>query len=210
MRPPFTSRNPVNRKVLPFTAYLTPSFAFLFLAHFPGVGFGLSRIPSSVPGLGQGKPPGRGPNRGHAMNAVRLAQDLERDEGFVPHAYQDSLGIWTIGIGRLVDRRKRGGITRDEALILLHNDIARHWEELTTDLPWLEDAPEAVQEVLANMAFNMGVPGLLNFTKTLALLQAGNYTAAADEMLQSKWAGQVGARADRLAAMVRNCAKEPV
>lgn len=137
------------------------------------------------------------------MNADSLAQQLLVDEGFVPHAYQDSLGFWTIGVGRLIDQRKGGGITRDEAMFLLRNDIKRHWSELVTALPWVEAAPEAVQEVLANMCFNLGLSGLLGFRQTLAHLEAGRWAEAADEMLQSRWAAQVGARAGRLAARLR-------
>lgn len=137
------------------------------------------------------------------MNADSLAQQLLVDEGFVPHAYQDSLGFWTIGVGRLIDQRKHGGITRDEAMFLLRNDIKRHWSELVAALPWVEAAPEAVQEVLANMCFNLGLAGLLGFRQTLAHLEAGRWAEAADEMLQSKWATQVGARAGRLAARLR-------
>jgi lysozyme len=64
-------------------------------------------------------------------------------------------------------------------------------------------APEAVQEVLANLCFNLGLAGLLGFRQTLALLQAGRYAEAAAELLRSKWAGQVGARAERLAQRLR-------
>ncbi|MBA4357965.1 MAG: lysozyme [Desulfovibrio sp.] len=137
------------------------------------------------------------------MNANSLAQQLLVDEGFVPHAYRDSLGYWTIGVGRLIDERKRGGITRDEALVLLGNDIRRHWAELTGALPWVDAAPEAVQEVLANMCFNLGLAGLLKFRQTLAHLEAGRYPEAAEEMLRSQWAEQVGARAGRLAQRLR-------
>jgi len=140
------------------------------------------------------------------MNDFRLAKQLEADEGFVPHAYQDSLGFWTIGIGHLIDKRKGGGITRDEALYLLGNDIKRTWGQLVTALPWIISAPEPIQEVLVNLAFNLGYAGLLKFTQTLAHMQAGRYSAAASEMLKSAWAGQVGARAERLATVVRNCA----
>jgi len=141
------------------------------------------------------------------VNADSLARQLLVDEGFVPHAYKDSLGFWTIGVGRLIDERKGGGITSDEAMLLLHNDIKRHWSELVAARPWVEAAPEAVQEVLANMCFNLGLGGLLAFKLTLAHLEAGRWAEAADEMLRSKWAAQVGARAERLAGQLRGLSR---
>jgi lysozyme len=137
------------------------------------------------------------------VNTQRLAEELLLDEGLVLHAYADSLGYLTIGVGRLIDERKGGGITEPEALLLLDNDIRRHWGELAAALPWVAQAPEAVQEVLANMCFNLGLAGLLGFRQTLAHLEAGRFAEAAAEMLRSKWAGQVGARAERLAARLR-------
>ncbi len=76
-------------------------------------------------------------------------------------------------------------------------------ERLLAAEPWLAKAPELVQEVLLNMAFNLGVEGLLGFRQTLALLAARDYAGAAQSMLASRWAGQVGQRAARLAAQVR-------
>ena len=132
------------------------------------------------------------------MDITRLTDQLIRDEGLVLHAYQDSLGYWTIGAGRLIDARKGGGISEAEARLLLTNDIHRFHAELLEALPWVADAPEGVQEVLTNMAFNLGVGGLLGFRNTLALIKDGKCAEAAAEMLRSRWAGQVGARAKRL------------
>lgn len=133
--------------------------------------------------------------------AVRA--QLRVDEGFVPHAYQDSLGYWTIGIGRLVDKRKGGGISEDEAEMLLDNDLAKVEGELLGELPWVAGLDSARKQVLANMAFNMGMPTLLTFRATLAAVQRGDYAKAADQMKASKWRSQVGARADRLIAMMQ-------
>lgn len=134
------------------------------------------------------------------MNTHRLAQDLIRDEGLRLKPYRCTAGKLTIGVGRNLDDR---GLTEQEALMLLDNDIKAFWGQLVTSLPWVMQAPEAVQEVLTNMCFNLGLAGLLGFRQTLALLQAGRYADAAAEMLRSKWAGQVGARAERLALRLR-------
>lgn len=138
------------------------------------------------------------------MNTHSLAQQLLIDEGMRLHAYQDSLGFWTIGVGRLIDQRKGGGITEAEAMGLLDNDIKSFWGQLVVKLPWVMQAPEAVQEVLVNLCFNLGLAGLLGFKQTLALLQAKEYDDAAREMLDSAWAKQVGQRVVRLAEQIAN------
>ena len=79
-----------------------------------------------------------------------------------------------------------------------------------SNLPWAIGAPEVVQDVLVNMGFNLGLGGLLGFKRTLAHLEAGAYTQAADAMLDSRWAGQVGERAQRLARQIRALAEVPL
>lgn len=134
------------------------------------------------------------------MNRQRLARQLIQDEGLRLRPYRCTAGRLTIGVGRNLDDR---GITEDEALMLLENDINSFWEQLTAAQPWIASAPEPVQEALLNMAFNLGLGSLLGFKNTLALMQGGEYQQAARAMLESHWARQVGARATRLAAMVR-------
>lgn len=128
-----------------------------------------------------------------------LRDQLIRDEGEVAHAYQDSLGFWTIGVGRLIDKRKGGSLSRSEIAMLLDNDIKRVDVELSRALPWLPQLDDARRAVLMNMAFQMGPAGLLKFKRTLDLVRAGRWADAARAMLQSKWATQTPQRAQRLA-----------
>ncbi len=139
----------------------------------------------------------------HGLSPEEIAE-YEDDEGFRSAAYQDSLGYWTIGIGRLVDARKGGGISRDEALYLLSNDLKRVDAELDKALPWWREMNAARQRVLRNMCFNMGLRTLLTFKNTLAAMQRGDYRAAAAGMRASKWATQVKGRAVRLARTMEN------
>ena len=132
----------------------------------------------------------------------QLATQLIRDEGMVLHAYQDSLGYWTIGVGRLIDPKKGGGISETEALLLLHNDIQKARTALLAALPWASQLDEVRQGALIAMAFNMGIGGLLEFKNTLQLVKNGQFAAASGEMLKSRWAQQVGARANRLARQI--------
>lgn len=123
---------------------------------------------------------------------------LKRDEGEVLHAYQDHLGFWTIGIGILIDKRKGGGLRPEESEFIFRNRLKLLDAELTDRLPWISKLDPARKGVLTNMAFQMGVAGLLGFKNTLALIQSGKYQDAAKAMLQSKWATQTPARANRL------------
>ncbi len=138
----------------------------------------------------------------------KLIQDLERDEGIVLHEYKDHLGYSTIGIGRLIDKRKGGGISKEEAYYLLSNDIKRKTVLLLDSLPWLRDHPEPVQRALANMAFQMGVHGLLKFKNTLSLIEQKRYNEAADNALKSLWARQTPNRAQRVTDLIRSQQKD--
>jgi lysozyme len=134
------------------------------------------------------------------MGAVNsLASQLIRDEGVVLHAYRDHLGFLTIGVGRLIDERRGGCITRDEALHLLSNDIARKQAEMDEKLPWWRGLDEVRQGALTNMAFQLGVTGLCQFATTLKHVQDGNWLEASASMLQSRWAAQTPERANRIA-----------
>ncbi|UCR75307.1 lysozyme R [Alcaligenes phage vB_Af_QDWS535] len=133
-----------------------------------------------------------------------MLRELRRDEGVVPYAYQDSLGYWTIGVGRLIDKRKGGRLTDTEMDYLLGNDIMEKEAELDKALPWWRNMTPARQRVLLNMCFNLGLTKLLGFKNTLKAMESGDYQKAAAGMLDSLWARQVGQRAQRLATMMRN------
>ena len=129
-----------------------------------------------------------------------LIAQLKVDEGVEPCAYQDHLGFWTIGVGRLIDKRKPGsGLRPSEIDFLLQNDVDDRIDQLTRRLPWFQNLDDARKGVLLNMAFQMGVEGLLGFKNTLALIEAGNYAKAAENMLLSKWAQQTPNRAKKMA-----------
>lgn len=129
----------------------------------------------------------------------QLTKTLRREEGEVLSAYPDSEGYLTIGVGRLIDKRRGGGITAEESAYLLANDITRMTREVVTKLPWSEHLDEARFGVLVAMSFQLGIDGLLAFKNTLALVQGGNYGKAAMNMLLSKWHDQTPARCERMA-----------
>jgi lysozyme len=130
-----------------------------------------------------------------------LMRELTRDEGLRLKPYRCTAGKLTIGCGRNLDDV---GISLEEAAILLRNDVAKVIADLDREIPWWQGLDGGRQRVLANMAFNLGTRGLLGFKTTLAHVRAGRYLEAAQGMLASRWAKQVGPRAERLALMMRD------
>ena len=136
---------------------------------------------------------------------ARLIEQLRLHEGERRKPYRDTVGKLTIGIGRNLDDK---GLRRDEIEYLLANDIADARADLDRYLPWWRGLDPVRQRVLIDMMFNMGAGspgkgGLLSFVNTLSNIRQGRYAEAADMMLASKWAQQVGRRAVRLATMMR-------
>ena len=135
-----------------------------------------------------------------------LRAQLLRDEGCLLKPYRDQVGKLTIGVGRNLDDV---GLSQTEADFLLDNDISRASAAVVAHIPWAMALDEVRRAVLINMSFNMGIgntargTGLLGFPKFLAACERGDWATAAAEMLSSKWATQVGVRADRLAEQMR-------
>lgn len=132
-----------------------------------------------------------------------LIKQLRDEEGEVLSAYQDHLGFWTIGVGRLIDKRKGGGITKEESEYLLSNDISKVNAQLDINMPWWRKLDEPRQAVLQGMAFQMGIAGLLGFKNTLKMIESGDYEGAGKGMLNSLWAKQTPARAKRMSEQMR-------
>lgn len=132
-----------------------------------------------------------------------IVADLKADEGWRPEPYQDHLGFWTIGYGFLIDARKSVSLPPTVGEFWLEYLVTERQKALDAALPWLADQPEAVRRALVNMAYQLGVSGVLNFRKMLDALKAGNRTLAANEALDSRWARQTPARARRVALRIR-------
>lgn len=130
----------------------------------------------------------------------KLIAQLSIDEGRRNKVYKDTVGKLTVGVGRNISDRT---FSDDEIDLMLSNDIAIVEKELDRKLPWWRQMNDARQNVLANMAFNMGVPTLESFVNTLKAMQEARYADAAAGMLKSRWAAQVGNRAVRLATVMR-------
>lgn len=135
------------------------------------------------------------------MDRSILLAELIRDEAERLKPYTDTVGKLTIGIGRNLSDR---GISTEESRYLWNNDIDEVEKTLDRAFGWWRTLTEARQRVLVNMCFNLGLSRLLLFRKTLTAIHDGNYAEAAREMLESKWAQQVGARAERLAKLMED------
>lgn len=128
-----------------------------------------------------------------------LQNQLIKHEEFRQFPYTCSKGELTIGIGRNI---QANGISKDEALFLLNNDIKRCEAELTQNFPEFRTECEIRRIVLLNMCFNLGITKLMSFRKMLAAIRVHDYDTAAREMRESKWAHEVGNRADELAYLM--------
>ena len=128
-----------------------------------------------------------------------IEDQLILHEGLRLKPYRCTAGKLTIGVGRNLEDK---GISHDEAMLLLRNDIA----EVTVQLEqfdWFRALGPVRRKVLVDMAFNLGMAGLLGFQKMIEALKQGDYEAAADEMVYSRWYRQVGERGRRLERMMR-------
>jgi lysozyme len=141
---------------------------------------------------------------------TNLHDQLIRDEGgCVLHVYKDSMGIDTVYVGHNLEANPLPdlNLTLAQGLQVLQDDIDRITAQLLEDIPWLallQQSDTVRFGVFQNMAFNMGVGGILHFHHDLADTQAGRYWQAALDMEQSLWYTQVGARARRLCQQMRS------
>lgn len=133
------------------------------------------------------------------MNRQLLRSQLERHEGLRLKPYLDTVGKLTVGYGRNLEDV---GISRDEADFMLDNDMDQVERQLET-VDEYRDLEPVRQTVIANMAFNLGFAGLMGFKNMWSAIDRRDWDRAAKEMLNSKWARQVGVRAVELSEIMR-------
>ena len=145
------------------------------------------------------------------MDIEKLREQLEIDEGVVHEIYLDHLGYPTFGIGHLVtdedpEYGANVGIKGDEARCIeaFNEDVESVIKDCLILYPDFDDLPEEVQQIVANMMFNMGRPRLSKFKGMKRGVDAKDWNAAADEMVDSAWYRQVTNRAERLVERMRN------
>lgn len=130
---------------------------------------------------------------------MNLSDWIKNHEGLKLKLYKDTVNKWTIGYGRNIEDL---GITQSEAEFMFQNDLNRCIDQLKA-YDWYNNQPTNIQYALTNMCFNIGINRLLGFKRMLKAIQDKNYTLAAMEALNSKWARQVGKRAKDIATLIR-------
>lgn len=129
-----------------------------------------------------------------------IISQISRDEGFRAKPYLDTEGHWTVGFGWNMEAVP---LDIEIARLMLDKEVARCTATLRHDFTWFDSLSEPRQAVLINMAYNLGIEGLKEFKRTLKSIADGNYVEASKQMLESKWATQVGERAVRLSMQMR-------
>jgi lysozyme len=133
---------------------------------------------------------------------MTIIDQIKRDEELRLTAYKDSLGYDTIGYGHCFKAHAepiQPTCTEAEAENWLREDLHSVYIDIGRKLPWIFGLGEIRRAVFVNMAFNLGIAGLLKFEKTLAAAEFGNFDIASREMLDSLWARQLPERSARLA-----------
>ena len=145
------------------------------------------------------------------MNMEKLQEELENDEGVKYEIYNDHLGYPTFGIGHLIlDSDPEYGsdtgteVSEDRVKEAFASDVVGVVSDCETLYPDFEELPEDAQRIIANMMFNMGRPRLSKFKGMKRGVDAQDWNAAADEMVDSSWYKQVTNRADRLVERMRS------
>ena len=144
------------------------------------------------------------------MNIDQLREELKVDEGVKYEIYLDHLGLATFGIGHLVlnsdpeyGQEVGTPVSEDRVNECFASDVEVVLSECTHLYPDFNVLPEEVQLIIANMMFNMGRPRLSKFKGMKRGVDARDWNAAADEMVDSQWYRQVTNRADRLVQRMR-------
>jgi lysozyme len=130
-----------------------------------------------------------------------LINQLKRHEGLRLKPYRCTSGKLSIGIGRNLDDI---GISEAEAEALLRHDIIEATKQLLNAFPWMSNLNDARIGAMLNFTFNVGIGTVKKFKNTLAFMKCGDYDAAGDEMMDSKWARQVGNRATEITDQIRS------
>jgi len=133
------------------------------------------------------------------MDKQRLFTQLRLHEGVEHKPYKCTAGYLTIGVGRNIEER---GLSDDEIDYILSNDVNIATDELVENFDWYADLDPIRQRVVIDMVFNLGMPRFKQFKNMIAAIESGDWMEASNQMMDSRWAEQVGLRASRLAEMM--------
>jgi lysozyme len=131
---------------------------------------------------------------------IGVGRNLE-DVGLYPEERDRILGRTGLSRSQVINILEERGITKDEALYMLDNDIAGYTKDVE-QFPWFKYLDPVRQKIIVDMCFNLGLAGLKKFRKMIGHLEAGAYSNAAEEMKDSKWYWEAGNRSRRLVKMM--------
>lgn len=127
----------------------------------------------------------------YPKDLTELEKSLIEHEGASSYAYTDTRGYITVGVGKNIDPRSHTGLTTEEMVYLMRNDIAECRKELTGH-PWYDGLDFVRKDIIVELCYNMGLPILNKFHKMKSALEKKNYGEASKQLLDSLWAKQVG------------------
>ena len=132
---------------------------------------------------------------------MSLISKIKKHEGFRSTVYECTEGYETIGYGFAIKDLK---LDEDIAELILVRKLADLVARIKQTFPWTKDAPEEIQDVVADMCYQLGVNGFSKFKKTIYYLETEQYEEASAEMLDSLWAKQTPARAKELSEIIKS------
>ena len=145
---------------------------------------------------------------------MSLIDNIKANEGFSEYVYRDSLGFLTVGYGFKCDsltsdelelnKNRYEPMSKEVACKILELKLQKLQNEVFAKLKWLKSQPKQVQSIVIEMAYQMGVSGMLGFKNTLKLIENKEYLKASNNMLKSKWAKQTPNRAKKLSDILRS------
>jgi lysozyme len=141
------------------------------------------------------------------VNLSKLAEELIDQEGYREHAYKDSLGYWTIGIGHFLGSDNKWASLNwfpKQIFVTFLADVAAAEQVARSLYPHFDSLSDARQRAVINMSFNMGYGTLVKFVNSNRLFNEGKFAEAADNFMKSKWAAQVEKRARYVTELIRN------
>ena len=130
----------------------------------------------------------------------KILEQIERHEGLELKPYRCTSQKLTIGIGRNLEDV---GISKEEAYLLLENDVKTVQKQIKTYMPWASNLNSARHAALTNFVFNVGIGTALKFENAMEALKASDFGTAAEERLDSKWANQVGQRSTEISRQIK-------
>ncbi len=131
-------------------------------------------------------------------NSAELLTHVAHSEGFESRAYQCPAGKLTIGYGTNIEV----GLSKEEGLLLMAHRLNKSRNALQAQVPFFTDLPSEVQFVLTDMAYNLGVAGLLAFRNAFAAAERADWATMAQELMDSRWYRQTGNRSRALVAVI--------